>query len=173
MPGPPASLQRRRRNAVPTAPGKTLEPVPEVLPEVVRATATLTPRRDGKPWHEATVALWDAIWQSPQAAEFSLLDVHTMMVLIEMHHTLFTMNVMSKDIDEDGNIYEYEDVSKRNAWTRLAAEIRQWQAKYGLTPLDKHQMRWTVAEAEKAEDDSRRRVTNRPPGLPTMRPSSN
>ena len=86
------------------------------------------------PWHQETLQWWQDIFSSPMAGEFHSSD----------RHGLFRLAVL---IDE--------------FWTRPStqanAEIRLAQKDYGLTPLDRRRLEWTIASAEKATDEGQKR----------------
>lgn len=127
MPGPmpkPAAL-RQRRNKTSTA--ATL-----VATSAPRSRAPRLPeRKDGEgaplPWQAMTRAWWRAVWRSPMASEFLDADVHA----------LFRLAVL---VDQ--------------FWTEpsreLAAEIRLQQQCFGLTPIDRRRLQWTVDRGEAA-----------------------
>lgn len=86
------------------------------------------------PWRLETQQWWEDVFSSPMASEFHSSD----------RHGLFRLAVL---IDEFWT----------NPSTQANAEIRLAQKDYGLTPLDRRRLEWTIASAEKATDDGRKR----------------
>jgi hypothetical protein len=82
-------------------------------------------REDGKKWHPLTVAWWKDVWHSPMAREFLEVDRHALIRLAML-------------IDRF-----WEAPAKE-----LAAEIRLEQQAFGLTPLDRRRLQWTVEQEE-------------------------
>lgn len=86
------------------------------------------------PWRLETQQWWEDIFSSPMASEFHSSD----------RHGLFRLAVL---IDEFWT----------SPSTQANAEIRLAQKDYGLTPLDRRRLEWTIASAEKATDDGQKR----------------
>ena len=86
------------------------------------------------PWRLETQQWWEDIFSSPMASEFHSSD----------RHGLFRLAVL---IDEFWT----------HPSTQANAEIRLAQKDYGLTPLDRRRLEWTIASAERATDDGRKR----------------
>ena len=76
-------------------------------------------------WQSMTRRWWQAVWRSPMAKEFLKVDLHG----------LYRLAVL---VDEFW--------SKPS--TKLAGEIRQQQAAYGLTPIDRRRLQWEVKRVE-------------------------
>ena len=149
MPGPTPKHHsiRARRNTKGLSTRATLfEPEPgEVdipqLPPMRLAEEKFTDE-DGKravrmievPWRLETQEWWESLWSSPMAGEFHSSDRHGLLRLACL-------------IDE--------------FWScpsgPLSAEIRLTQKDYGLTPLDRRRLEWTIASAEKATDEGQKR----------------
>lgn len=94
-------------------------------------------------WHEQTRAWWRDIWASPMAPEFLKADLHG----------LFALALLVDDL------WRTEDPKMRK---ELAAEIRQQRQAFGLTPLDRRRLQWTIEQAEEAQDRGARRRTATP-----------
>ena len=123
MPGPTPkdAMLRQRRNKASTRATLTAT-------EEQRKRAPALPKRaEGQEWHPLTRAWWSAVWKSPMAAEFLGADVHG----------LYRLAVL---VDQF-----WVSPSKE-----LAAEIRLQQQAYGLSPLDRRRLEWTVGQAEEA-----------------------
>ncbi len=74
---------------------------------------------------------WRDIWHSPMASEYLKADIHALYRLAVLVDRFWTQPKLA-----------------------IAAEIRQEQAHFGLTPLDRRRLEWIV---EKAEEATRRR----------------
>jgi len=106
---------------------------------VTRATLQVAapPRRRApslprdREWHKLTLAWWREVWRSPMAGEYLDVDVHALYRLAVLVDRFWTQPKLA-----------------------IAAEIRQEQAHFGLTPLDRRRLEWIV---EKAEEATRRR----------------
>jgi hypothetical protein len=103
-----------------------------------RQRAPRLPKREGREWHTMTRAWWRDIWHSPMAAEYLNADMHA----------LYRLAVL---IDQ----YWQEPDSK------LAAEIRLQQQAFGLTPLDRRRLEWTIEQAEAASTRKAQRQVRR------------
>lgn len=79
---------------------------------------------------------WRDVWHSPMADEFLEADIHG----------LYRLAVLI-------------DAFWFSPSKELAAEIRQQQAAYGLTPIDRRRLQWEVERVEKG----RRSVRPQPP----------
>jgi len=122
MPGPPPKDPkiRQRRNRVATS--ATLEGDGRR-----RKYAPRLPARDddGQSWHKLTVAWWRDVWHSPMAAQFLEADKHALYRLAMLVDLFWAKP--AKD---------------------LAAEIRLEQQAFGLTPIDRRRLQWTVEQEE-------------------------
>lgn len=87
------------------------------------------PDMDDREWHSLTLQFWEDTWSSPMASEYLLADIHG----------LFRLAVLIDDF-----------------WKKptgaLSAEIRLMQQPYGLTPLDRRRLEWSVEQSEDAKD---------------------
>jgi len=92
------------------------------------------------PWRLETASWWEDTWSSPMASEYHRSDVHG----------LFRLAVLIDD-------FWSAPSAKLNIRIRLA------QKDYGLTPLDRRRLEWSIASAEKATDANESR---RPPPRP-------
>ena len=135
MPGPaPKDPKiRQRRNKVATS----------------ATLADTTPRRQRAPrlpvytddeghevkWHRMTEAWWKDLWHSPMAEKFLRAD----------EHALFRLAVL---VDK-----YWHSPSKE-----LAAEIRLEQQAFGLTPIDRRRLQWSVEQDDSPRREPRRAV---------------
>lgn len=85
-------------------------------------------------WHALAVEAWEDIWTSPMASEYTRADVHRM--------------------------YIYADhVDKYwKGCTALGAEIRLQGVCFGVTPIDRRRLQWTIQriDAEKPPEKPKR-----------------
>lgn len=132
MPGPmpkPPGL-RQRRNKVSTR---------SVLPSEEQASKNKVPplykrERETEKWHPMVIAWWQSIWKSPMAAEYL-------------------------DADMRGGLYLLAELQQQR-WSTvdpkvlaaLAAEIRQQEVRFGLSPIDRRRLQWEVERGEQAEE---------------------
>lgn len=91
-----------------------------------RTRAPAMPKRDdGQALHRMTRAWWRSVWHSPMAAEYLDADIPA----------LYRLAILIDDY-------------WRKPSTILAAEIRQQQTHFGLTPLDRRRLQWEVEKVE-------------------------
>lgn len=83
---------------------------------------------EGYKWHPFTRAWWRDVWRSPMAAEYVTADLHG----------LYRLAVL---VDEFWKMPS----------TRVAGEIRLEQQLFGLTPLDRRRLEWSIAQNAEAE----------------------
>lgn len=81
------------------------------------------------PWRLETQEWWESLWSSPMASEFHSSD----------RHGLYRLAVLIDDFWQHPS-------------TQANAEIRLAQKDYGLTPLDRRRLEWTIASAETATE---------------------
>lgn len=120
--GPPPKdpKLKQRRNKEATAATLTDENPPEAKPE-------LPPPSDCGivgPWHKKVVELWNDIWSSAMASEYTKPDIHGLVMLMHMQHRYWNG--------------EYD----------LDAEIRLQRQCYGLTNLDRRRLQWEIKRVE-------------------------
>ena len=71
---------------------------------------------------------WRDIWTSPMAAEYLEADKHGLYLLAELYHRRW-------------------NATKNSELRLLAAEIRQQEIRFGLTPIDRRRLQWEVEKA--------------------------
>ena len=130
MPGPPPKdpKLRQRRNKASTA--ATLPSEEEIANRRLRAP----PLPRDRNWHKLTRSWWRDIWRSPMMPEFLRADTHA----------LYRLARLIDEFWDDPN-------------PRLAGEIRQEQACFGLTPLDRRRLEWQVEQTEDAKERGKKR----------------
>lgn len=139
MKGPPPkpSHLRQRRNKVAGAAN-----LPSQEESLENEVPPLPLRADGENWHSMVVMWWDSVWKSPMASEYL-------------------------DADLQGGLYLLADLHEArwrcddpNTLVKLAAEIRQQEVRFGLSPIDRSRLRWEIDRGEGAEArvESRRKA---------------
>lgn len=144
-PGPAPKHQSARRRANKQSTRATLyvpDPSDVRIPELPELYDDL-----GNPmeWHPNTEEWWREVWASPMASEYVDADIAGMLRLA---------------------------VLVENFWQKptpgMHAEIRIAQQEYGLTPLSRRRLEWTVESAEDAKARGRNRESRQtapvPPG---------
>ena len=96
---------------------------------------TYAPRLPDRDWHELTRAWWKDVWHSPMSEEFLEVDRHALLRLAML-----------------------VDMFWKAPTKELAAEIRLEQQAFGLTPIDRRRLQWTVEQ-----ETERRRTRQAPP----------
>lgn len=142
-PKPPHLLQRK--NAVvgaarlPTAESSAGNTVPR-LP--ARA-----PDKDGKSirWHPMVIRWWASVWRSPMASEYLDADMRGGLYLLADLHQLR---------------WELRDSP---ALKEVAAEIRLQEVRFGLSPIDRSRLRWTIDQGETAAERTEARRERKAP----------
>ncbi len=101
-------------------------------------------------WHPMTVAWWRDVWASPMAAEFLASDVHGLLIVAVLVDRFW-----------------------REPSAALAAELRLQRQCFGLTPMDRRRLQWSIERAEEAVERTATRRRPRPAGDPRalLRPS--
>lgn len=119
---------RQRRNKVATA--KTLQLVDK--PKV-----PLIPKRGpGLAWQPETVKWWHRTWSSPMSSEYDESDFS---------------GIVRRLYLEDAYWYAMKSGMTLAAF-KFAAEIRIQDAEYGLTPMARRRLQWTIEQGESAEE---------------------
>jgi hypothetical protein len=134
----PAPNPNSRRQRKLKASGDTVSLVPL---SGLAVQPKLDKRPDGTKWHPAALELWNAIWSSPMSQEFDVSDVHGLMRLIELSHMFWSL----------------DNIKDARTKILLAGEIRLASQAYGLSPLDRRRLKWTIAGEEEATNRSRNR----------------
>jgi hypothetical protein len=96
-----------------------------VLDGVARATRRPPALPKTRAWHALTRAWWRDVWRSPMASEYLDVDRHGLLRLAELIEQFW-----------------------RGPSVQLAAEIRQQEARFGLSPIDRRRLQWEVRRAE-------------------------
>ncbi len=130
---PKPADQRARRNRDPNPPLElTYSPAEKpTLPATTRDEYGRTVKID---WHPQTLDWWLDWCESPQAALFSKSDWRSLVT------TAFIAD----------RFYKTHTIA-------AAAELRQREAAFGATPIDRLRLRMHLLDVDKAEDDAKRR----------------
>jgi hypothetical protein len=114
---------RQRRNK---ASGRAILPA-ESSP--IEGTPRLPRNPTGKGWHPLTKNWWRDVWASPIHQEFLRPDLGA----------LFRLAILVDMFWKTGKL-------------PIAAEIRLLEREFGLTPLSRRRLEWTVTQTEDAKD---------------------
>lgn len=137
-PKPPAMRQHRHKPMqVGRASTRATLPTPS---EAAKQKVPALPVREksSEKWHAKVVEWWVSVWRSPMAAEFLDSDVKGgLYVLAELYQALWAG--------------EQKDVAK------VAAEIRQQEIRFGLSPIDRRRLQWEIEKGDQAEERTTRR----------------
>lgn len=120
---------RRRRNVTPGA--RTLFPAPNTAIDI----PSLPLIRD---WHPLTVESWRRVHESPMYPEYDDSDISGLIRLAVLWDEFYTSNSVAN-------------------MARLSGEIRQCEARYGLSPMDRRKLSWVIDAGEAAEQRTQRR----------------
>lgn len=104
----------------------------------------LPDRPDGEAWEDRTVAWWRDVMRSPQATRYLDADLgglYIAFVLIDEFYKIAALDRLTK-----GRLAQMG---------KLASEIRQQIARYGLTPRDRLSLHWGVTPDEEDEGPKR------------------
>jgi hypothetical protein len=142
MPGPApkhASVRARQNKSASRATLVERDPETVQIPDL---PLRLDGAKQEVPWDDLTVNWWVAIWSSPMSSEFHSSDIHGLYRLAQLVDNFWT------DVDHQVGI---------------GAEIRLAEGRYGLTPLDRRKLEWSIETAEKALDEGHKRRATRAP----------
>lgn len=151
MPSPipkPAHLRQRRNKPVNEA---TLLSPEASADNEVPSLPDREPDADGKvqEWHPKVVEWWSSIWRSPMASEFLDADMKGgLYLLADLHQARW-------EARDDGKTL-----------TALAAEIRLQEVRFGLSPIDRSRLRWTIEQGETAAERTEARREGKAPKAP-------
>lgn len=136
IPKPDELRQRRNRSAT-----KATLPTPE---ESAENEVPQLPERDGG-WHRMVTEWWESAWRSPMASEWLRSD---------MLGGLYEIAMLRQDF------WTADSQGKRQA---AASEIRLQEVRFGLSPIDRRRLQWTIEQGETAaERTAARREAKRP-----------
>jgi hypothetical protein len=101
------------------------------------------PNPDARTWHELTLRGWENAWNSPMAAQW-----------------------LTTDVDALGRLALMWDEFYKAPDSKVLAEIRLQEQRFGLSPLDRSRLQWEVAKGQEAERKVAQQKTKRPAGDP-------
>lgn len=136
MPGPmpkdPALRQRRNKASTHTvlsvkSLARAKAPKLPLLTRTKKVKGELVTITDE--WHPMAQAFWKSVWASPMRYEYLPAD----------EPALYRLVFMVDQFWKKGSL-------------AIAAEIRQLEREFGLTPLSRRRLEWTVVQAEEAKD---------------------
>lgn len=135
MPGPspkPAHLRQRRNKT----PGEAQLPTEQ---SSLRNTVPALPDRKDRVWHPNVVAWWESAWRSPMASEWLDADMRGgLYLLADLHQAR----------------WEADDAA---TLVKVSAEIRLQEVRFGLSPIDRSRLRWTIAHSDEAVEKAETR----------------
>jgi hypothetical protein len=113
------------------------------IPELPERTDVIS--GEPEPWHPAAIEFWDSLWNSPMASEYDRSDLTGLLIIADLTHDFF---------------------SGRRGMTKkeIAAEIRLQRREYGLGPMSRRSLQWTIEHAEEASAKGNRRRASRSGG---------
>jgi hypothetical protein len=115
-----------------------------VLHPVENPVIPSLPKLRETPWLRETRRWWKGVWSSPMVQEFDDSDLFALQrvaILVDM----FYEAVMKGDI---------------NKTLSLSSEIRQQEFRFGLTPMDRRRLQWTIEQGDSAKErtDARKKA---------------
>ena len=96
--------------------------------------APAIPNPDARTWHPLTLVAWAHAWASPMASQWLETDADGL-----GRWAILLDNFYQGDI-------------------KAAAELRLQESRWGLSPLDRSRLQWSVAQADEAEQKTSRRA---------------
>ena len=107
----------------------------------VNPEVPVIPNHDGRTWHKLTTKAWNHAWSSPMASQWLLTDV-----------------------DALGRLALLWDEFYKEPSTKILAEIRLQESRFGLSPLDRSRLQWEVNRGDEAERRIQQRAQPRRTG---------
>jgi hypothetical protein len=156
-PAPKAAELRQRRNRTP---GTAM---------LGGGARKVPPLPKGLSWHKMTISDWRHWWRSPMSSQWLDGDMPALYRLIELVNRYWWAvenqrsfnRVRVKDLESldispvlAEFLYELSDVVNKLAQdigkgiVMLAAEIRQEETRFGLTPIDRRRLAWEIGKDE-------------------------
>lgn len=133
-PLPKSSAVRQRKNK---AASRALLP-----PERRRLVSSpqLPTHPDREKWHPLARQFWTDVWRSPMASQYLEADLHG----------LFRMLILT-------------DLFMKEPTVPVSAELRLLSQNYGLSPIDRRRLEWTIAKTEDAVREIEHKRAQRAP----------
>lgn len=141
MPGPPpkpAHLRQRRNKT----PGEAQLPTEQ---SSLENTVPELPVRTDRVWHPKVLEWWTSVWRSPMASEWLDADMRGgLYLLADLHQARW-------EADDPGTL------------VKVSAEIRLQEVRFGLSPIDRSRLRWTIAHSDEAVEKLEARKEGKAP----------
>lgn len=96
----------------------------------------IPPLPTGRKWRSETRKWWKVVWSSPMSSEYDESDREALARLAILQDEFYRVSV-----DEDISIPKL---------LNLSAEIRQQEQRFGLSPMDRRRLQWTIEQGEEA-----------------------
>jgi hypothetical protein len=137
LPKPAATKQRRNRESTKTT-------LPSEQASESNKVPALPAREKG--WHPMVLEWWESVWRSPMASEFLDVDMRSgLFLLADLHQVRW-------DAKEPRDLIE------------ASKEIRQQEVRFGLSPIDRRRLQWTIEQGESAAERTEARRDKKPGG---------
>jgi hypothetical protein len=140
-PSPKHPSARARRNRHSTATELVVRDPNEVQ------IPPLPPRyviRDGErlqiEWHPLAIQTWQEVWSSPMVAEFLEADTGGVRALLLLENDMWEKSERGRSV------------------TELAAEIARVRKTFGLAPMGRRSLQWTISQTAEVQDRIQRRA---------------
>lgn len=150
MPPLPKPAHLRQRRNKPTSEATLLSPAASAGNEVpVLPARDLDSEKKPQAWHPKVLEWWASVWRSPMASEFLDADMKGgLYLLADLHQA------------------RWESRDDGKTLTALAAEIRLQEVRFGLSPIDRSRLRWTIEQGETAREKTEARREGKAPKVP-------
>lgn len=143
---------RQRRNKIPGAAHLPTEELSleNAVPDLPSRPPMAGP--DGAPllneWHSMVIEWWESVWRSPMASEYLDADMKGgLYLLADLHQARW-------------------NATDSHELVKLAAEIRLQEVRFGLSPVDRSRLRWTIEQGETAAERTESRRAGKAPTVP-------
>lgn len=145
MPRPPKDpkLRQRRNRDVTSASLIDTSPLIDGVPELPQRFNEEGIEID---WRSESVVLWDEIWSSPMATEYTQADVHRVLLYVDLWDRYW-----------------------RKPTTACAAELRLQGVCLGVTPIDRRRLQWEIKRVEEPKKDVPKRPERKGDPRSTLR----
>lgn len=124
---PPVPKPKHLRQRTNKTPGAATLPTEASM---VDAAVPDLPGREGG-WHPEVLTWWEDVWRSPMASEYLQADYRGLTRLAVLVH----------------DFWAAESAKERSS---ISAEIRLQEVRFGLSPIDRRRLDWTIANSEQA-----------------------
>lgn len=89
-------------------------------------------------WHPLCIKVWEDIWHSPMASQYLEADIPGLYRIVVLTQSFMTAPSAS-----------------------TSAELRQLSFNYGLSPMDRRRLQWTILKTDEALQDAEVRRSRR------------